>query len=196
MIKIIGLTGGIGSGKSTVASFFKELGVPVYIADDAAKIILEQQETVELIKQTFENVVNGTKIDRKKLAAVVFGNEDNLKQLNAIIHPAVKRHFEEWIKVQRYPFAIKEAAILFESGTYKNCDQIITVTAPLEDRISRVMQRDNANREQILARIQHQWTDEKRIENSNYVISNTNLDLTKKQVLRIYTELFNLYSAN
>ena len=195
MKKIIGLTGGIGSGKSTVASYFQELGVPVFIADDAAKQVLELPETIRTIIAKFGDVSSKNGIDRSKLSQMVFNDSDKLSQLNAIIHPAVRQHFKEWQKSQNYNFVIKEAAILFESGTYLDCDKIITVSAPIEIRIQRVITRDNVTREQVLQRMQQQLTDEQRNERSDFVIFNDNLNLTKLQVSQIFTTLSKLYSV-
>ncbi len=194
MKKIIGLTGGIGSGKSTVASYFKELGVPVYIADDAAKQVLQYPETARKVIETFGEVLNNDGIDRKKLAQIVFDNPEKLKQLNAIVHPAVHIHFKEWIKSQDSNFVIKEAAILFESGSYKDCDKIISVSAPTEIRIERVMSRDNVTRVQVLQRMAHQLSDDERNNRSDFVIFNEDLILTKLQVSQIFTTLVKLYS--
>jgi len=191
MTKIIGLTGGIGSGKSTVAKAFEKLGVPVYIADDEAKKILNATETLALVKQTFgDEIFDNSKLNRQKLAKVVFENEDKLKQLNSIIHPLVKIHFDKWIKQHKdSKFVIKEAAILFESGSYKDCDEIITVTAPIETRIARVMQRDNVDRNSVLSRMNNQWTDEQKISLSNYIILNIDAENTNNQINKLYIKL-------
>jgi dephospho-CoA kinase len=181
--KIIGLTGGIGSGKSTIAAYFASKGVPVYIADDEAKKILYMPEASAEVRQAFgENVFTDGQPDRKKLSELVFNDPEKLKQLNAIIHPKVNHHFKEWVKQHSTaPFVIKEAAILFESGSYKSCDAIILVTAPKELRIKRVMERDNVSRENVLARMANQWEDERKEALSNYIINNESLDFAKKQ---------------
>jgi len=188
MTKIIGLTGGIGSGKSTVAKAFENLGVPVYIADDAAKKIMETNAVIQLVQNEFGSaIIRQDKIDRQQLAAVVFENPEKLQLLNSIVHPLVQKDFEEWIeKHQNYSFIIKEAAILFESGSYKDCDKIITVIAPLATRIQRVIDRDASNREAILQRIRNQWTDEMRMAKSDYVIENIDLENTQSQISKIY----------
>ncbi|AWI25965.1 dephospho-CoA kinase [Flavobacterium pallidum] len=194
MSKIIGLTGGIGSGKTTVAKMFTELGVPVYIADDAGKKVLDLPKAVNALKQVFgEKVFTDGHPDRKKIAALVFGNPEKLSMLNRIVHPLVKNDFNLWLKENRQaPFIIKETAILFESGSDLGCDKIITVTAPLEDRISRVISRDQSDREAILKRIDSQWTDEQRTAKSDYIIENTNKENTKQQVVNIYQILKHL----
>jgi len=193
MTKIIGLTGGIGSGKTTIARLFQAEGIPVYIADDAAKKILDLQETIKQVTIEFGNtIILEGKIDRKKLSEVVFNNPEKLKKLNSIIHPLVKGHFDKWVqKNSSFPFVIKEAAILFESGSYKYCDKIITVTASKETRISRVMHRDKTTREAVLARMNNQWSDEQRVAKSDFVIVNENLEDSKKQFQNILKKLKN-----
>lgn len=191
MTKIIGLTGGIGSGKTTIANYFKELGIPVYIADVEARKISESPEIVHAIKEIFgDEVFNNEKLDRVKVAEIVFNNQAKLKQLNEIIHPAVKKHFENWVlKHSNFPFVVKEAAILFESGAYKDCDIVISVIAPLETRIQRVIQRDGATRDDVLKRIKNQWTDEERLSKSQYVIENVNVVEAKEQVKKILKKI-------
>lgn len=187
MTKVIGLTGGIGSGKSTIANFFKEFGVPVYIADDEAKKVMQSEEIIAAIKTAFgASLFNDSILDRAKLAKIVFNDTDKLAQLNAIVHPAVKKDFDCWLKAKKeYSYVLYEAAILFESGRYKSCDSIITVTAPEETRIERVLKRDNTTREQVLSRMNMQWNDEKRISLSNFVINNTNLKKAREEVVKI-----------
>jgi dephospho-CoA kinase len=187
MTKIIGLTGGIGSGKTTVANHFRVAGIPVYIADDEARKIMQSDEINAEIKKNFGDTVfdNGI-LNREKLSGIVFNDPEKLKLLNAIIHPAVKKHFSSWIlNHKNTPYIIYEAAILFESGSYKDCDIIITVTAPLESRIQRVIQRDRTTRENVLSRINMQWNDEKRIEKSDFVIEHDTTDIAKSAVDKI-----------
>ena len=187
MMKIIGLTGGIGSGKTTVANHFIGSGIPVYIADDEARKIMQSPEILREIEKIFGSVVFKNEVlNRQKLAEIVFSNSDKLKQLNAIIHPAVKKHFGNWIlNYKNSPFVIYETAILFEGGSYKDCDKIITVTAPLETRIERVIQRDKTSRENVLKRIKMQWTDDQRLGKSDFVIENINPEITKSEVGKI-----------
>jgi dephospho-CoA kinase len=193
MTKIIGLTGGIGSGKTTIAKHFASLGIPVYIADDEAKKLMDNPEIIEKLQTVFGNeIIENKKIDRKALAQIVFQNPKKLKILNSIIHPAVKKHFTDWLSTYKnHPIIIKEAAILFESGSYKDCDAIITVTSPLEERINRVMKRDNATRETILHRINNQWTDEQRISKSDYIITNISVNEALTQAEEILKTLNN-----
>jgi dephospho-CoA kinase len=187
MTKVIGLTGGIGSGKTTIANHFRSLGIPVYIADDKARKIMQTDEVIEAIKVTFGAVLfEGATLKRDELAAIVFNDPEKLQQLNAIVHPAVKRHFKQWLfEHKAFPLVIYEAAILFESGNYKDFDFIITVTAPLESRIQRAIERDKTTRDQVLRRINSQWTDEQRVLKSDYVIENINLDFAKKKTEEI-----------
>ncbi|WP_433829777.1 dephospho-CoA kinase [Flavobacterium anhuiense] len=187
MTKVIGLTGGIGSGKTTVANYFQELGVPVYIADDGAKRVMQSKNILAEVKSTFGgSIFDDEVLNRAKLAQVVFNDKEQLAKLNAIVHPAVKVDFEEWAKeYKNYEYVLYEAAILFESGRYKDCDVIITVTAPEEMRIERVIKRDKTTREQVLSRMKMQWNDEKRISNSNFVINNNNLKNAKEEVVKI-----------
>ena len=187
MTKIIGLTGGIGSGKTTIANYFRAAGIPVYIADDEARKIMESPEIIAEIKNVFGNTIFENDIlIRSKLAEIVFDNPEKLQKLNAIIHPAVKKHFSEWIlNYKSAPFVIYEAAILFESGSYKNCDFIITVTAPVESRVERVVQRDKTTSKNVLKRIAMQWNDEQRFSKSDFVIENINPELAKIEVDKI-----------
>ena len=157
--RIIGLTGGIGSGKTTVANYIQSKGIPVYISDLEAKKVMDSSEIIEKIIDAFgTDIIDSNKsLNREKLASIVFNDSEKLKQLNAIVHPAVKKHFENWIiQYQKSPFIVKEAAILFESGSYKDCNEIITVSAPLETRIARVLKRDTTSKEKVLQRINNQ----------------------------------------
>jgi dephospho-CoA kinase len=187
MTKIIGLTGGIGSGKTTVATIFKAHGLPVYIADEAGKEVMKDPSILLAIQKAFGQTVfeNGV-LDRKKLASLVFSDKDKLQQLNAIVHPAVARHFASWLENhQNFDYVIYESAILFESGGDTKCHAVITVVASESVRIQRVMQRDAASKEQIIQRMKAQWTDEQRLEKSQFVINNDSLVNTEKQVVKI-----------
>lgn len=193
MTKIIGLTGGIGSGKTTIANLFMAADVPVYIADDAAKKIMQSAEIISEIKKTFgATIFENDILNRQQLAEIVFNNPEQLELLNAIIHPAVRKDFDSWIlNYKNIPFIIYESAILFESGNYKNCNQIITVIAPLEIRIKRVIKRDKTTRDHILKRINAQWSDKQRTAKSNFVIENISLKNTKVEVDKILKILNN-----
>jgi dephospho-CoA kinase len=181
---IVGLTGGIGSGKTTIAQYMASIGVPVYISDLEARKVMELPEVSSLIAFEFGNeVLDQGIINREKLASVVFGSPEKLRQLNAIVHPVVKKHFDQWVASHKNdPFVIKEAAILFESGAYKDCDYIISVSAPLETRIQRVLNRDTTTREKVLQRISNQISDEERNAKSDFVIQNENFELVKNNI--------------
>jgi dephospho-CoA kinase len=177
MPKIIGLTGGIGSGKSTIAKHLEQMGIPVYIADLEAKKILDSEAVISKIIDVFgKDILENKKIDRKKLSNIVFQQPEKLQILNDIIHPEVAIHFKNWIaENQDASIVVKEAAILFESGSYKDCDKIILVTAPKEVRIQRVMKRDKLSRESIESRMANQWSEEKKEALSDFIIVNKNL---------------------
>lgn len=187
MPKIIGLTGGIGSGKTTIANYLASLGIPVYIADDAGKKVMQTQEILEAIKEVFGTAIfDENQLNRVKLAGIVFDNPDQLKALNAIVHPAVRKDYNEWLSQhQKDPIVVYESAILFESGSYKEFDYILTITAPLETRIERVLKRETISRDQVLNRINSQWTDEQRISKSDFVVVNIDIVKTKLKIDKI-----------
>ena len=191
MTKIIGLTGGIGSGKTTISKIFEELGVPVYNSDLEAKKIMELPEVIILLKNSFgEEFFENNKLNRAKLADLVFRNTAKLNALNAIVHPFVKKDFLFWVKKnENEKFVIKESAILFESKSNIDCEKIITVIAPLDIRMKRIANRDNLGFHEIVKRINNQISYEKKIENSDFVIENTDLEMTKTQVFKIYNTL-------
>lgn len=191
MTKIIGLTGGIGSGKTTVANYFQELGIPVYIADVEGKKITESPKILKSIKDAFGSAVfDEERLNRQKISQIVFNDSEKLKQLNSIIHPEVEKHFMNWVNNHsNFPLVVKETALLFESGSYKKCDYVITVIAPLEDRINRVIKRDAITRENVLKRIDNQWSDEDRIRNSHYIIDNTDRKTIERQVKEILKKI-------
>jgi dephospho-CoA kinase len=190
-LKTIGLTGGIGSGKSTVARFFSELGVPVYIADEQARLLTDTSMQIreEIDDLLGEEALKDNRLDRPYVASKVFADGRVLKALNDIIHPRVREHFEEWRREQRGPYCILEAAVLFENGSYHRYDQNILVVAPKELRIKRVMQRDGVSREEVEARMKHQWPDEKKRKLADHVIENINLDETRTAVTELHKKL-------
>ncbi len=193
-MKVVGLTGGIGSGKSTIARLFAALGIAVYDSDtEAKKLINTSAEIKKRIVEVFgaEAYAEGV-YNRAYIADIVFRNPDKLAVLNSIVHPVLADDFNQWVALQTSPYVIKEAAILFESGSYKNCDFIITVTAPEALRISRCMSRDGSTEAQVRARMAQQWTDAQRIALSDTVIENINLEETEKRV----RELNNLFIKN
>lgn len=190
---VVGLTGGIGSGKTTVANKFKKLGVPVYISDEEAKALMHRSIVIKrkLIALFGEKAYLDGKLNSTFIASAVFNNKTLLEQMNAIVHPKVGQHFKRWLKKQSSFYVIKESAILFESNAYKSCDLIITVSADEELRIKRVMQRDKVSREQVLERIKNQWPEEEKIARSNYVIHNHNLEDLERLVASVHNEILN-----
>lgn len=185
---IVGLTGGIGSGKTTVANFFRKLGIPVYIADEAGKrLMLTSEEIKEAVVKLFgDKAYSGGQPDRKYIASRVFKDSEKLKALNRIIHPAVAADFQNWLSRQKAPYIIYEAAILFESGGHKKCDRTILVTAPYEEKIKRLQFRDNSEIKEIEARMANQWSDEKKLKLADFQIENTDLALTKSKVAELH----------
>ena len=187
MIKI-GITGGMGSGKSTVAKVFEVLGIPVYYADDAAKKLMNEDAALKekLIAVFGKEIYQDGILNRTHLSGLVFNNPDKLAQLNSIVHPATIADAESWMQQQHSPYAIKEAAILFESGANKYVDKVIGVYAPIQLRISRVMQRDNITEEAVTARMNRQMEEEKKMNLCDYVITNDEQELVIPQVLKIH----------
>ncbi|MGV0969616.1 dephospho-CoA kinase [Empedobacter sp. ULE_I136] len=175
---VAGITGGIGSGKSTAAKFFEELGIPVYNSDTRAKTIQNENSEVKvkIIAAFGEEAYNENGLNKPYLSKQVFQNNEKLKLLNSIVHPAVFQDFEDWKKAQKSDIVMKEAAILIESGSYKDCDVVISVVVDLETRIARTIKRDGLSREEILARINNQISDEEQIAKSDFIIDN-NSDL-------------------
>ena len=190
MLKI-GITGSIGAGKSTVAGIFKVLGIPVFDADATAKNILNTDSVLrEQIAATFgsETYKNGL-LDKKYLATLVFNNPDQLAKLNALVHPATIAAADKWAsRFADRPYIIKEAALLFEAGTYVGLDYIIGVTAPVELRIARVMARDQVSREEVLSRMQHQLDDTEKMKRCNIVLDNNEKTLLIPQVLALHEQ--------
>ncbi|MFH6770174.1 dephospho-CoA kinase [Gaetbulibacter aquiaggeris] len=190
-MKIVGLTGGIGSGKTTVANMFRALGISIYIADEEAKKLMASSKIIKrkLIVLFGEEAYVNDALNKPYIANTIFKNRVLLEKMNAIIHPRVASHFKKWLLKQKSPYVIKEAAILFENEGYKQCDIIITVTAPKELKIKRLLSRDNMTLEKIEAIMNNQWNDEKKIKLSDYVIVNTKLENTRKQVIKIHEEI-------
>lgn len=195
MAKIIGLTGGIGTGKTTVAKYFASKGIPVYIADEAAKEIMNIKEVIQEVQTLFtENVIleNG-QLNREYIRELVFTNKDKLVQLNSIIHPKVTLDFEIWLKQNKNAsFIIKEVAILFETNGQDYCDATILVTAPLETRIQRVLERDKTSKDIILKIIKNQLPEEEKIRLATYVIENENLEKTYELIDILIKKLNNI----
>lgn len=195
MTKIIGLTGGIGSGKSTVAKYLISKEIPVYIADDEARKLMQSKAVINAIVKVFgpEVLGNDGLLDRKALANIVFNDKEKLALLNGIVHPKVKKHFEAWVeKNKTHPFVVKEVAILFETQGHLQCDKTILVTAPLDVRIERTMKRDHVTKEEVLLRIQNQLPDEEKVKLADYVIQNINLEDTYNQIDELLKDLYKM----
>jgi dephospho-CoA kinase len=197
MLKV-GLSGNIGSGKSVVSKIFETLKIPVYRSDEEAKLILDKPEIIQQLVQTFTSAIldPGGKVERKKLASIVFNDSEKLSLLNGIIHPAVLADFSSWVAMQKnVPYVVMESAILFETGYNKFFDKIIVVTAPKEIRIQRVIMRDLASREEVEARIHNQMDDEIKKQKSDYVINNDGNCLIIPQVLEIHQKISSVLSS-
>ncbi|UUV20901.1 dephospho-CoA kinase [Paenimyroides aestuarii] len=185
MTKIIGVTGGIGSGKTTVINYIQSKGYAVYVADDAGREVMKKPEIIEKVQQLFNNDVlqNDGFLDRSKIAKLVFNDAQLLKQLNQIVHPAVKIDFKNFLeRNQHQPFVFKETAVLFESGAYKECSATILITAPLEIRMQRVMKRDQVTKQEVLNRVKNQLPDEEKSLLATFVVENIDLNETFKSV--------------
>lgn len=192
MLKV-GITGGIGSGKTTVCKIFEVLGIPVFYADPEAKnIMIKDEVLIAGIKETFgeESYFSDGTLNNKHLAGIVFNNEAELKKLNALVHPAVFRGFDNWEKQipSNTSYTLKEAALLFESGSYKMCDINILVTAPTEVKIARVIQRDGISEEQVKARMDKQLPDEEKIRLADYLIINDEKNSLIEQVQGLHKQ--------
>lgn len=187
----VGLTGGIGAGKSTVARIFSVLGVPVFTSDDAGKRILQDDNDVraQVIEAFGGSMYPNGMVDRKALGALVFTDASALAKLNAIVHPAVRAAFKQWALEQKAPYVINEAAVLIESGGYEQLDRLIVVTAPEEVRIARVMARDGSSSDNVKARMRNQIAQDKAVGSAQHVIVNDNATLVIPQVLAVHAQL-------
>jgi dephospho-CoA kinase len=196
-MKIIGLTGGIGSGKSTIARVFRSMGTPIYTADDRAKALYT--ESAELKAAVMDRFGNEVYPDDRFVPAVlaekVFKDEKALADLNAMVHPLVKGDFSSWIGNQDAPYIIREAAILFESGSHLDCHEVITVEANEEERIRRVMKRDGVSEEQVRRRMDKQWSDPERAALASHVIINNPKSLVLKRCYDLHEYFVELQEA-
>ncbi|MEM8999952.1 MAG: dephospho-CoA kinase [Bacteroidota bacterium] len=188
---VVGLTGGIGSGKSTIASMFIALGVPVYDSDKEAKVLMQ---TSGILREQISNVFGrgaykGRLLNRKLISQRVFNDKSLLLRLNAIVHPAVRQHFSEWAASQTHAYIIQETALIFENDMQSNYDSIILVTAPKKVRMQRVMVRDAVSEDAVLARMKNQWNHSNMTGQADFVIENTNLADTEKKVFEIHRQL-------
>jgi len=194
----VGLTGGIGSGKTTIANFFIELGIPVYFADDEAKKIMNSSKKIKkkLIAEFGDEAYKNEELNRGYLADIVFNDKEKLSIINSIVHPEIAKHFSKWVKKQKTKYIIQENAILFENDTASKFDFIITVTAPIDIKIDRILKRDSTTKEAVLSRIDSQWSDAKKIKMSDFVINNIDLIDTKLQVENLHKELLKIINTN
>ena len=190
---LVGLTGGIGSGKSTVINYFKELGITCYQADDEAKKLMNSDKgLIKKIRNSFgDSIYINSKLDRKKLSTIVFTDKQKLELLNSIVHPYVNRHFENYCKGLEDIYIIKEVAIIFETGTQNKFDKIILVRAPKEDRVKRIIKRDKCNRQDAINRINNQIADYDKIDQCDFIIDNINLEEIPNKVLKIHDSILN-----
>lgn len=198
MVLRIGLTGGIGSGKTTVARIFELLGIPVYYADDAAKELMNTDPELQtaIIKNFGEQSYKNTELDRQYIASVVFNDPEKLNMLNSLVHPATLKDAEHWMNRQTSVYTIKEAALLFESGAEKMLDYIIGVTAPEDLRIERVMKRDAVSREEVLKRISKQMEEGKKISLCDFILVNDETRLLIPQVMDLHQKFIGLTQSS
>mgnify|MGYP001169011540 FL=1 len=190
-MKILGVTGGIGSGKTTVCGIFKALGVPVFSSDEVSKSILFSSSVQSEVEKLFgERVLENGALSKNKLAEYIFSNEAALESLNQLLHPMVSTAFEAWKNQQKNNLVIKEAAILFESGAYKSCDYVLNVYCSEQERIRRVFLRDERSEQEIKSIISSQWSDNEREKHSDFTINNESEKLIP-QVLNLYDILIN-----
>lgn len=188
---IVGLTGGIGSGKTTILKCFESFGVPVYIADNEAKALMNRSKVIrrKLIALFGNNAYVDDKLNRPYLSSRIFGDKTLLSKMNAIVHPKVASHFKNWLKKQESSYVIKEAAIIFENNLENQYDYIITVIADENLRLQRVMKRDNTSKEKIQAIMNNQLSDAEKVEKSDFVIKNNDLEAAKKQASTIHSAI-------
>jgi len=192
----LGVTGGIGSGKTTVCKVFSVLGIPVFSADDEAKRIQESDRDLQLKINSFagRDLFPEGKLDRTELARLIFSNKELLEKVNSVVHPAVFQVFREWVIKQNTPYSIMDAAILFESGAFRMMDRIVTVVTPIEERIERLVRSKRLSREQVIERIKNQIDDESRISRSDFVIFNSENEMIIPAILGIHEEMIKLHN--
>jgi dephospho-CoA kinase len=190
MLKM-GITGGIGSGKTTVCHLFEVLGIPVFYADEAARALMDEDAALMAAISTLfgDHIYQSGKLDRPAVSTAVFAHPEKLAALNALVHPAAVAAADRWMHAQKTPYAIKEAAIFFESGTYIGVDVMIGVSAPVEVRIARAMSRSRLTREEVLARMARQMDDDEKMRRCDYVINNNGNTAVIPQVLALHQQL-------
>ncbi len=194
----LGVTGGIGSGKSSVCKVFNVLGIPVFYSDPEAKAIMNNDLSVrsEINAIAGRDLYLSGNLDRAELAKLIFNDDELLGRVNALIHPLVFQNFLQWADMQAAPYVIMEAAILFESGAYEIVDKVLTVVAPLDQRIDRIVKGNQLTREQVMDRIRNQMDDDIKVKNSDYIIYNSEDDMIIPPVLRIHKDLLRQIGLN
>lgn len=187
----IGITGGIGSGKTTVCNIFKMLGIPVFNADYQAKLLLQNNQVKQQLNSWFGNLIfTNNQVDKKKMAQLIFNNPNAISKVNGLIHPLVAQQFEQWVLLNKQkPIVIKESALIFENNLQASLNVVILVTAPVQLRVARVMERDNMLQQQVIDRINNQMPDDEKQKLANYKIINDNNTLLIPQVLAIISQI-------
>jgi len=191
-MKKIGITGGIGSGKTYISNIFKSLAIPLFNSDIEAKILMNSSKKliIQIKKEFGEDIYTNGNFNKEKLSSIVFSNSDKLQKLNSLVHPIVKQEFNNWCKKKTSPYVIKEAAILFESNSHLELDEVICVSAPMELRIKRILERDNSTEKEIKKRIENQISQEEKEKLSDYIIVNDEKELLLPKIIKIHDKLY------
>jgi dephospho-CoA kinase len=194
MARRLGVTGGIGSGKTTVCRIFRVLGVPVFVADAAAREVMNNDPGIRdrINSIAGKDLYSGGELDRMELARLIFNRPEMLKSVNAVVHPVVLQIFSKWADESDAPYVIMEAAVLFESKADSFVDRVVSISAPVEERIARVMGRNELSREQVIERIKNQLEDDEREEQSYYVINNADNEMIIPEILKIHEDMLRL----
>lgn len=194
MARRLGVTGGIGSGKTTVCRIFRVLGVPVFVADNVARDLMSSDDEIrtQLNRIAGKDLYLSGSLDRKELARLIFNRPDLLRKVNETVHPSVLRQFDNWATAAESPYVIMESAILFEAGADSLVDRVATISAPVEERISRVMGRNDLSREEVIGRINNQLEDEEREEQSYYILNNADNEMIIPEILKIHEDMLRL----
>ena len=194
MARRLGVTGGIGSGKTTVCRIFRVLGVPVFVADNVARDLMSSDDEIRthLNRIAGKDLYLSGSLDRKELARLIFNRPDLLRKVNETVHPSVLRQFDNWATAAESPYVIMESAILFEAGADSLVDRVATISAPVEERIARVMGRNDLSREEVIGRINNQLEDEEREEQSYYIINNSDNEMIIPEILKIHEDMLRL----
>ena len=194
MARRLGVTGGIGSGKTTVCRIFRVLGVPVFVADNVARDLMSSDDEIrtQLNRIAGKDLYLSGSLDRKELARLIFNRPDLLRKVNETVHPSVLRQFDNWATAAESPYVIMESAILFEAGADSLVDRVATISAPVEERIARVMGRNDLSREEVIGRINNQLEDEEREEQSYYIINNSDNEMIIPEILKIHEDMLRL----